>query len=69
MPNGKLVICYNCASFVSQTKLTQHGFKTYEPEELESFMQDSGYSNIDTIATNGGTGNGKFYCTSGFVKE
>lgn len=68
-PNGKLVICYNCAAFLKQTKLTQHGFKTYEPEDLESLMQGSGYSNIDTIATNGGTGKGRFYCTSGFVEE
>ena len=31
--NGKLVICYNSPEFLEQTKLTQHGFKTYQPEE------------------------------------
>lgn len=66
-PKGKLVICYNSTAFLEQNKLTQHGFKTYEPEELESLMQNSGFTSILTISTNSGVSNGLFYCTSGFV--
>ena len=66
-PKGKLVICYNSPAFLSKTKLTQHGFKTYEPENLEALMQTSGFSNIDTISADGGAGNGEFYCTSGIA--
>ncbi len=66
-PNGKLVICYNSPGFLEQTKLTQHGFKTYEPEELELLMQDSGLTKISTISAEGATGKGLFYCSFGFV--
>lgn len=66
-PPGKLVICYNSPAFLEQAKLTNHGFKTYEPEALERLMGSSGFIDISTISANGGTSNGLFYCTSGFV--
>ena len=67
-PNGKLVVCYNSSAFLEQTKLTQHGFKTYEPKDLESLMHNSSFSESNTILADGGTSNGQFYCTSGVVK-
>ena len=66
---GKLVICYNSSAFLEKTKLTQHGFKTYEPNELESLMQNSGFTNVSTATSDGGTSNGLFYCTTGLVME
>ncbi len=65
--NGKLVISYNSSAFLEKTKLTQHGFKTYEPENLELLMQSSGFTDISTISADGGTSNEVFYCTSGSV--
>ena len=64
--NGKLVICYNSPAFLEQMKLTQHGFITYEIEELELLMQNSGFTNISTTSAKG-TENGLFHCTSGYV--
>ena len=68
-PNGKLIICYNSPDFIEQAKLTQHGFKTYEPKELELLLQSCGFVDVYTIAADGGTGNGKFYCTCGFTNS
>ena len=65
--NGKLVICYNSPVFLEKTKLTQPGFKTYEPENLELLMQSSGFTDISTISADGGTSNEVFYCTCGTV--
>lgn len=65
-PNGKLVICYNSPAFLEQMKLTQHGFTTYEIEELEQMMQNSGFIDISTTSANGKE-NGLFHCTSGCV--
>ena len=66
-PDGKIVICYNSPDFIEQAKLTQHGFNTYEPEKLELLLQNCGFVNVLTITADGGTGNGKFYCTYGFT--
>ena len=63
--NGKIVISYNSSAFLEKTKLTQHGFKTYEPENLELLMESSGFRNISTISAEGGTSNELFYCSSG----
>ena len=65
--NGKLVICYNSPAFLEKSKLTQYGFKTYEPQNLELLMQSSGFTDISTISADGGTSNELFYCTSGNV--
>ncbi len=64
-PQGKLVICYNSPAFLTQTKLTEHGFIAYEPQELESLMANAGFIHISTILADGGNGNGIFYCTCG----
>ncbi len=64
---GKLIVCYNSAEFLEQAKLTQHGFTAYQPEELESLMANSGFVDVSTVTADGGTGNGIFNCTSGFV--
>lgn len=66
--NGKLIICYNSRDFIEQTKLTQHGFKTYEPDELKLLLHDCGFVNVSTVSANGGAANAKFYCTYGFTK-
>ena len=65
-PHGQLVICYNSPAFLAQTKLTQHGFIAYEVKELESLMQNSGFTDIFSISSQS-IENGLFYCTSGFV--
>lgn len=66
---GKLIICYNSPAFIQQAKLTQHGFKTYEPKALESLLQNCGFTEVSTVSGNGGTGNGLFYCTSGLIAK
>ena len=66
-PNGKLVICYNSPAFLEQTKLTQYGFNAYEVKELESLMQNSGFTDLYTTSANSSE-NGLFHCTSGTVK-
>ena len=66
---GKLVICYNSPEFLTQAKLTQHGFTAYQPQELETLMASAGFENVNTVKADGGTGNGFFYCTSGFVGD
>jgi hypothetical protein len=34
-------------------KITQHGFRTYEPDELESALREAGWSAIRTSALSG----------------
>lgn len=62
-PQGKLIICYNSPEFLAQTKLTQHGFTTYQPQDLESLMVSAGFVDVATVTADGGIGNGVFYCT------
>ena len=68
-PQGKLIICYNSPEFLEQSKLTQHGFTAYQPEDLESLMGNAGFVDVSTVTADGGTGNGIFYGTSGFVGD
>ena len=68
-PQGKLIICYNSPEFLEQTKLTQYGFTAYQPAELESLMVNAGFVDVSTVQADGGTSNGVFYCTSGFVRN
>ena len=65
LPQGDLVICYNSPAFLQQAKLTNYGFKTYEPEALESLMQNSGFDRVSTVSANSGASNGLFYSTTG----
>ena len=67
-PLGKLIICYNCPEFL-EVKLTQHGFKAYQPQELELLMANTNMTDVTTVTADGGTGNKIFYSTSGFVKQ
>ena len=64
-PQGDLVICYNSPAFLEQAKLTNYGFKTYEPEALSSLMQNSGFDRVSTVSANSGASNGLFYSTTG----
>ena len=68
-PNGKLIICYNSPAFIEQKKLTEHGFKVYHPEQLESLMKNAGFTALNTISADGETGNGLFFCTIGVAAE
>ena len=66
-PQGKLIICYNSPEFLEQNKLTSHGFTAYQPQDLESLMVNAGFVELVTFSADGGTGNGVFYSTSGWV--
>ena len=69
IPRGKLVVCYNSPQLLERTKLIEHGFTAYRPQDLESLMIDAGFNDVTTLTADGGTGNGMFYCTSGFARS
>lgn len=65
-PGGKLVICYASKAYLDQQKFSQHGFATYDVNEVEMMLQRAGFSNIRTVSGKSDR-HQEFFCTSGIV--
>ena len=47
-PNGKLLIGYRAKSCMDQIAFTKHGFKKFNPEDVEKLLTSSGFKEVYT---------------------
>lgn len=61
---GILAIAYNAKDFLEEQQVTQFGFRGYDVDQIECYLNVSGYSGIQTISDECPS-NGRFFCTFG----
>ncbi|HKP58044.1 MAG TPA: methyltransferase domain-containing protein [Polyangiales bacterium] len=60
-PGGRIAIGYSGATKMRDFgKITQHGFRTYEPAEVEALLRDAGFTRVSTQTLSGKTSRGDY---------
>ena len=60
-PGGRIAFGYTGRAKMERFKqITQHGFRTFEPDELERLLRASGLSQVSTVALNGSVTEGDY---------
>ncbi|HKU38046.1 MAG TPA: methyltransferase domain-containing protein, partial [Polyangiales bacterium] len=63
---GRLAVGYSGATKMRGfQQITQHGFTTYEPPQVESLLREAGFARVSTIPQQGRVSRGD-YVTLGF---
>jgi arsenite methyltransferase len=58
---GRIAIGYSGAAKMREfDAVTRHGFRTYDPAEVEALLRDAGFTRVETIALQGKTSRGDF---------
>ncbi|MEO0373790.1 MAG: class I SAM-dependent methyltransferase [Cyanobacteria bacterium P01_A01_bin.17] len=66
--SGKLAIAYNSKAFLEENQATQKGFRAYDEAEVETQMQQAGFTQIQTLSDNS-VSNGQFLCSCGVLTD